>query len=325
MTDQSPPVVDLLERDEQEAATTRLEETLTKALDDRQSTMRALRTLATDRPEVVAPVCPTLERFLEDDDRSVRLSTAKLFAALADASPDTVVPQVPALADRLADESEFYYVRARSAEALGYVAVEHPDVVGTPETVADLRIGLSFDEQAVREKLAKALEHVALGDPSRLRHHVGDIVEHLDDDSELVRYHLCTTLVVVGCEHPETLEDARELLRERLADESDHVSGRAAEALGVFARAVETDGRLGEELQAEGDQFLTDRVAFALDACGATTEGGFPETVGTLEGVAETTAPAVDAITSPDGDCPQCGLELPENGPPMCPRCGAPY
>ena len=63
---------------------------------------------------------------LRDDERSVRLTTAKLFVAAADADPEAVVPMVPALAGRLAADEEFYYVRARSAEALEYVALGDP-------------------------------------------------------------------------------------------------------------------------------------------------------------------------------------------------------
>jgi HEAT repeat protein len=81
----------------------------------------------------VEPALPACEALLKDDERSVRLTTAKLFVAAAEADPDAVVPMVPALADRLADDEEFYYVRARSAEALGYVALEHPDIVASPE------------------------------------------------------------------------------------------------------------------------------------------------------------------------------------------------
>ena len=41
----------------------------------------------------------------------------------------------------------------------------------SPELLADLRIGLSFDEPVMKEMLAEAIEHVALGDPGRLTHH----------------------------------------------------------------------------------------------------------------------------------------------------------
>jgi hypothetical protein len=37
------------------------------------------------------------------------------------------------------------------------------------EMVVDLRIGMEFDKSAVKEKLAKTLAYVVLGDPSRLR------------------------------------------------------------------------------------------------------------------------------------------------------------
>ena len=44
----------------------------------------------------------------------------------------------------------------------------------------------------------------------------------------VVRYHPCTALVVVGCEHPKKLAGVVEALRERLADENPYVQGRAA-------------------------------------------------------------------------------------------------
>jgi hypothetical protein len=97
--------------------------------------------------------------------------------------------------------------------------------------LADLRIGLSFDEPEVKEKLSKTLEHVALGDPERLAHHVSTLAEHLDDEDELVRYHLCTALMIVGCESPETLTEVSNALDARLDDENVYVRGRAVEAL----------------------------------------------------------------------------------------------
>jgi HEAT repeat protein len=230
---------------------------------------------------------------LRDEERSVRLTTAKLFVAAADADPEAVVPMVPALAGRLAADEEFYYVRARSAEAL---------------------------------------EYVALGDPGRLAHQVSSLAEHLDDDQELVRYHVGTALVLVGCDSPETLAAARDALAARLTDENVYVRGRAAEALGLFTRSETTDSVLPEsELVTVADDeesFAAERARFAL---GATSEGDASrdsaDGIGAVESVHGTTQGIVENITAPDADdeCPHCGLALPEDGPPMCPRCGAPY
>ncbi|EMA55848.1 hypothetical protein C451_04756 [Halococcus thailandensis JCM 13552] len=255
--------------------------------------------------------------------------TAKLFVAAAETDPNAVVPTVPALAERLTDDEEFYYVRARSAEALGYVALEHPDIVTTPELLADLRIGLSFDEPEVKEKLSKALEHVALGDPKRLAHHVSTLAEHLADEDELVRYHLCTALVIVGCESPEKLTEVSDTLNARLDDENAYVRGRAVEALGVLARS-DADAVLPDELPQPNDNeepFIAERVRFALvdDGLGGDEQGETDEQIGTVPAIRATTDEIVAEIMAPDGECPHCGLALPENGPPMCPRCGAPY
>ena len=173
-SDPSPSdrVIELLEENAHGEASTYLEGIPAHSVDDRKTTIQSLQSVAADRPALVGSLCPVLTTFLEDEERSVRLSTAKLFVAVGEADAASVEPVVDALADRLADDEEFYYVRARCAEALGYVALDHPEVVTSPEILADLRIGLSFDEPEVKEKLAKALEHVALGDPGRLAHQV---------------------------------------------------------------------------------------------------------------------------------------------------------
>jgi hypothetical protein len=255
------------------------------------------------------------------------LTTAKLFVTLARSAPGVARPAVDALADRLADEAEFYYVRARCAEALGYVAVDSPEHVTDPETLADLRVGLAFDEPEVRRKLAKALAHVALGDPSRLRHQVSSLADHLDDDEELVRYHLCTALVVIGCAHPEALAEAAAPLRARLEDANPYVRGRAAEALGLLA-ASEAGLAPEPDLDAAGTgppAFLTDRLAFCRRQLAADGSAAARDGVGTVASVRDGTADVVEEMTTPDGaTCPHCGLALPADGPPMCPRCGSP-
>jgi len=314
----------LLERNDPSAvdALERLESAPPKR---RKSVLRSLRGRVDD-PSALEPVCGALVTFLTDAERPVRLSTAKLLVTLAEGRPGAVEPAVDALAARLADETEFYYVRARAAEALGYVALEHPDSVSTPEILADLRVGLSFEDAEVREKLAKALEHIALGDPPRLRHHVGSLADHLDDEETQVRYHLASVMVVIGTEAPERLAAARDALAARLDDENVYVRGRAAEALGMLARA-ESDvalPRLALEEMTDDEAFAAERAHFALGASG---DGPVSDSIGTLPGVRETTADAVEAITAPEteGECAHCGLNLPAEGPPMCPRCGAPY
>jgi len=296
--------------------------------DARKRSLRALRTVAQERAATFEGLAAPLSGFLTDEDRAVRLTTAKLFVTLAQVGPSIVLPAVDTLAGRLADEEEFYYVRARCAEALGYVAVESPDEVTDPETLADLRLGLEFDESEVKEKLAKALVYVALGDPSRLRHQVSSLAAHLDNDSELVRYHLCTALVVVGCEYSEKLSAAESALRERLADDNPYVRGRAAEALAILADSdvevtswPELDGIDDEEMPS----FLSDRVRFLRGQVDDTESESMPDGVGIINSVrAETDAVVREMKSAGDGECPHCGVDLAESGPPMCPRCGAP-
>ncbi len=212
------------------------------------------------------PLLPALSPFFTDGERSVRLKTAKLFVAVSEHDPDAVVSVLPMLTDRLADPDEFYFVRARAAEALGNVALEHTGEVASPAVVAELQIGLSFDEPEVKEKLAKALADIALGDPNRLDHRVPNLAEHLDDDDELVRYYLCTALAAVGCVAPEALAEEADALAARLDDENDYVRGRAAEAVGLLARSdggdsssPETTSRLHEGCEDETNSSATGR------------------------------------------------------------------
>ncbi|WP_435361822.1 sister chromatid cohesion protein PDS5 [Haloarchaeobius sp. DFWS5] len=328
-----PPTVahltSVIEAGERSEAITCLAVVETAAPRRRKEAVQALRNLTDEQPEVVTPVLPALTPFLTDDERAVRLTTAKLFVAVAESHPEAVTSLAPVLADRLADDDEFYYVRARAAEALGYVARERPSAVDSPEVLADFRVGLSFDEPAVKVKLAKALECVALGNPRRLRHHVSTLAEHLDDDEELVRYHLCTALAAVGCDYPDVLSDASSALIARLSDESASVRGRAAEVLGLWLRAAsETPPNVRSaltELATDDDAFVRHRASFARNLPVDETDA-FAE-VGTVDGLRATTEDAVTEITSPDGDaaCPHCDLALPESGPPLCPRCGAPH
>ena len=327
-----PPdrIVDRLERGAREEALDCIDAVRGVPVEDRKAMVRSLRTLAEDRPNLLEPVCASLTTFLTDEDRAVRLTTAKLFVALAQSETAAVLPAVDALADRLADDDEFYFVRARCAEALGYVAVDSPEEVADPETLADLRVGLQFDEPEVKEKLAKALAHVAIGDPGRLRHQVSSLAEYLDDDDELVRYHLCTALVVVGCAYPERLAAAAGSLRRRLGDENPYVQGRAVEALGLLAASGTGIGSEPDLDGVEADHeeppaFLTDRLSFCRRQLATGQSADAPDGVGTIGSIRNGTDDVVEEMNAPDdGACPHCGLGLPEGGPPMCPRCGVP-
>jgi hypothetical protein len=334
-SNQSPPpdhLRELLDTGAVDEAVSVLSQLETAPVDNRKAALQMLRRLADDQPADVTPLVSALTPFLTDPERPVRLSTAKLLVTLAAADSEAVVDSVPLLAERLADDDEFYYVRGRAAEAIGYVAVEQNDVL-TPEILADLRIGIEFDEPEVVQKLSKALAYVALGDPGRLRHHADRLAEHLDSDDELVRYHLATAFVAVGCDHPDALSAHAGTLAELLGDDNPYVGGRAAEAVGLAAHGGgETAVSALDTVDAESvdndaaAEFLQDRLRFAASGVEDGQKIDAPEGVGSLRTIATRTDGIVDAITTPDGEgCPNCGLSLPEQGPPTCPRCGHPY
>ncbi len=102
--------------------------------------------------------------------------------------------------------------------------------------------------------------------------------------------------------------------------------GRAAEALGLVARATDdTQPSVSaiEELADEDDGFVAARARFAATA----DEGDrqWSPDIGSVDAIREATGDIAEDMTTPDtdGECPHCGLSLPENGPPMCPQCGA--
>jgi hypothetical protein len=336
-TSDSPPsddVVEWLERGDIDAVTASLDGLRSAAAEDRTEAIRSLRRFAEEHPETFEPIVVALVPFLTDEERPIRLSTAKLFVAVARATPAAALEATEPLAARLADDEEFYYVRARSAEALGYLALEAPEDVVSPDVLADLRVGLEFDEPEVREKLAKALAHVAVASPSRLSHHVPTLVAHLDDDSEEIRYHLSTALVAVGCTDPDAVADAVGKLSARLDDDSPYVRGRAAEALGLVARtdtsATIPESKLTAVVEdaddaADDEAFAAERVRFALAGIEGSDSDNIDDEIGSLTAVRERTDEVLEAMRrSEESVCPQCGLELPEGGPPMCPDCGAP-
>lgn len=322
---------------------------------DRKAVLRDLREHAEEHPEQLAPLLDPLTDLLTDDERAVRLSTVKLFGAVAEDEPASVAAVVPELADRLADEAEFYYVRARAAEALGYVALERPAAVAEPAILAELTVGLEFEEPEVRRKLAKALAHLAVGAPERLGHHVPRIAGRLDDGEELVRLYLCSALAAVACERPGAVGEAVEpaaggtnALVARLDDEEPWVLGRAAETVGLLARAdgatvaveieaLPEDSALAERFEEEAVDFAAARVAFAragldeseagdgVEVATSVRSSGGQDAVGTIEGIRATTEDAVAAITAPADACPSCGTARPPTGPPICPSCGGPF
>lgn len=331
MTDASHPpspdrISDVVADCAPEDAVAYVEQFQSAPVDIRRDTLASLQSVLERRPAALDSVLPATTPFLTDEERSVRLRAVKLFVAVAEEDPVAIESAVGPLTDRLTDESEFYFVRARAAEALGYLALERPDVVTSPEVLAELVVGLSLDEPEVMEKLAKALEHVALGDPNRPTHRLSTLSEHFDDGSELVRYHLVTATAVVGCERPDAAAELADALADRLTDESPYVRGRAAEALGAAAPAAESSSLRDELSDLTGDEesFVADRARFAV--CRLDGEDEHPtESVGTVGAIRETTHAAESEILAPDESCPNCGVALPEVGPPMCPQCGAPY
>lgn len=336
MTDLDP--AEALEAGDPAKAASALNARRDAAPEERKRALRRLRAVADGNPELLVPLVDGVAAFLTDETRPIRLAAVKLLAAVAAEDPASVLRVCPAVADRLADDEELSFVRARAAETVGAVAVEHPEEAATPAVLADLTIGLAFDEPEVRTELARALERIAVGDPSRLAHRVETVADHLDDDEELVRYHLLTAILAVACARPERVDPVRSLVVDRLDDESPYVRGRAAELLGVLGpnRSDDDDPPAlspSADAEADGYRFEAARTGFTrvrLAGCGVdrnddAPESSFgPDSLGTVDGVRSTSEAVVEAIRRTDErPCPHCGGDLPD-GAPVCPSCGSP-
>jgi len=101
----------------------------------RKRTLRAVRDVAEEPPRAFDGLDGPLSAFLTDEDRAVRLTTAKLFVTLAQSEPVAVLPAVDALADRLADDEDS--TRARPATD-GWL--------GDANSCASLLLGVSLVE-----------------------------------------------------------------------------------------------------------------------------------------------------------------------------------
>ena len=163
-SDPSPSdrVIELLEENAHGEASTYLEGIPAHSVDDRKTTIQSLQSVAADRPALVGSLCPVLTTFLENEERSVRPSTAKLFVAVGEADAASVEPVVDALADRLADENA--YVQGRAAEALGLLARAATTDPSFPES--ELVAVEDEAEAFAAERAQFALEAIHEGDAS---------------------------------------------------------------------------------------------------------------------------------------------------------------
>jgi hypothetical protein len=251
--------------------------------DARHELATALCERAEDDPAAVADALDGLAPLLDDERDATRLLAAKTYVAVAEHAPDSV-PTAP-LENALDDD--FYYVRARTAQALGRVARARGTV--DPSLLARLLNGLDFEREESRERYAGALADCALADAGALRTLVPDVADALDDESAVVRYHLATVLAAVARLEPDRVAGVADALRDRLDDEDPYVAGRAAEALGYAGVAVAAGAVADGEDDADDEAlaFRDERVAVAGGDAGT---GHLPSVGATHDDVAETVA-----------------------------------
>lgn len=280
--------------------------------EDRKHCARVLR----DESDTGVGAVPVIDTLLSDPERSVRLTAVKAVVDIASESPGAVKPLAEKLDDLLYDE--FYFVRGRSAEAVGYIVHEYPDAEGIPSTVGiTLFDALSLDESEVRRKVAKAISMVACSRPEDVLPNAKEVFDHADDDDAVVRYHLLTTLVALALRSPSEMEPHASDVEPFLEDENPYVRGRAVEFLGLVDPDVlgDLESREYEHRTDEAEEFESLRVEWAFDDDGNLVESLHAETDEKVRGVERE---ASDATL-----CPNCGEPVPDT--PTCPRCGAPH
>jgi HEAT repeat protein len=258
--------------------------------DARADRLRAVRDRAEAAPASVADALAGLAALFDDEADAVRLLTAKTFLAVSEADPESV-PTDPL---REALDDEFYYVRARAAQALGRVARATGEA--DPALVARLLNGLTLEREESRERYAGALADVSLGAPDALRTVSADLADSLGDEGVRVRYHLATALAALAIAHPGRTEAVADRLRERVDDEDPYVAGRAAEALGYAGVDCDPSAWRGDAADGAG-AFAADRAAFARAPDPATRERLVAELRADHDSVAE----RVGVPDDPDG------------------------
>lgn len=180
-------VVNFLEQNAHDETRACLDQIETAPASDRKTVLRSLKSVAEAHPSVLAPAASALARFLEDDERSVRLTTAELFVTRAESTPETVVPVVSSLAERLAAADEFYYVRARCAEALGLLARVERDDVALPESRLEELTADDDAEPFVINRVRFVLESVDQSDtPDQVPNEIGSLSGVRNTTSEAV-------------------------------------------------------------------------------------------------------------------------------------------
>jgi len=261
---------------------------------------------------------PVIETLLSDPERSVRLTAVKAVVDIASESPGEVRPLAERLDDLLYDE--FYFVRGRSAEAVGYLVHEYPGAEGVPPTVAvTLFDALSLDEPEVRRKVAKAISMVACSRPEDVLPNAEEVLDHADDSDPVVRYHLLTTLVALALRSPSEMEPHASDVEPFLEDENPYVRGRAVEFLGLVGSGVPDDLESRDEHRTdEAKKFERLRVEWALDG-----DEDDEDVVESLHAETDEKVRGVEREASDTTLCPNCGEPVPDT--PTCPRCGAPH
>lgn len=94
-------VDEALERDDGEEVAALVSDLPSTAVEVRRTCLRSLKAAVADDSSLVKPALPACKAFLEDDEHSVRLMTAKLFVVAAQTDPNAVIPMVPVLVERL--------------------------------------------------------------------------------------------------------------------------------------------------------------------------------------------------------------------------------
>ncbi|WP_247010629.1 HEAT repeat domain-containing protein [Halorientalis litorea] len=107
----------LIETGQFDAASTALDRVRTA---DPETPKKAIRrvTECGEEGRTVTPLLSSLVGFLGDEQRAVRLTTAKALVTVAEAEPETATDAVSTLADRLADDDESYRRSRPSASGL---------------------------------------------------------------------------------------------------------------------------------------------------------------------------------------------------------------
>lgn len=213
--------------------------------------IKTLALLNEREPGTLGPAADDLKRLLRVRDVDVQMAAAMGFvylsktrpqeALLATAELDKCLEPTTAVADPEINawlgregDADPVQVRAAAANALNFIAKEHPGEVR--DSVERLAACVDADDVDVKARGTSALCHIAGEYPGAVSPFVANLDRALDHPDERVSGRAALTLAQIAFEHPQAVAPSVDTLRDLVAKDNTFVQTNASWALNVLSK-----------------------------------------------------------------------------------------